>query len=77
MVLRQPATSDELLGAADIQSLADLGNSFALVREMRSVPFGLEDISRLAVATAAPLLPLLLTIFSLEELVLRIIKTVF
>jgi hypothetical protein len=76
-VLRQPATSDELLGAPDIQSLADLGNSFALVREMRSVPFGLEDISRLAVATAAPLLPLLLTIFSLEELILRIIKTVF
>jgi hypothetical protein len=76
-ILRDPAYSDELLGAADIQSLADLGNSYALVREMRSVPFGLEDISRLAVATAAPLLPLLLTIFSLEELIIRIIKTVF
>jgi hypothetical protein len=44
---------------------------------MRTVPFGLEGISRLAIATAAPLLPLLLTIFSLEELILRIIKTVF
>jgi hypothetical protein len=76
-VLRNPIPSDELLGAADIQSLADLGNSYALVREMRSVPFGIEDISRLAGATAAPLLPLLLTIFSLEELLLRIIKTVF
>ena len=74
---RTPFPSDELLGAADIQSLADLGNSYALVREMRLVPFGLEDISRLAAATAAPLLPLLLTIFSLEELLLRIIKTVF
>jgi hypothetical protein len=76
-VLRGPASSDKLLGAADIQSLADLGNSYALVRDMRSVPFGLEDISRLAIATAAPLLPLLLTIFSLEEVILRIIKTVF
>jgi hypothetical protein len=76
-VLRDSTPSDELLGAADIQSLADLGNSYALVREMRTVPFGLEDISRLAIATAAPLLPLLLTIFSLEELILRIIKTVF
>jgi hypothetical protein len=76
-ILGNPAPSEELLGAADIQSLADLGNSYALVREMRSVPFGLEDITRLAAATAAPLLPLLLTIFSLEELIMRIIKTVF
>jgi hypothetical protein len=71
------APTEELLGAADIQSLADLGNSFALVREMRPVPFGLEDISRLAAVTAAPFLPLLLTIWSPEELVLRIIKVVF
>ena len=76
-VLRDPAASEELLGAADIQSLADLGNSYALVRDMRSVPFGLEDITRLAAATAAPLLPLLLTTFSPEELIMRIIKVVF
>jgi len=57
----------EPLGTSDIQSLADIGNSYALVREMRAVPFGLEDISRLAAVTAAPLLPLLLTIFSPEE----------
>jgi len=44
---------------------------------MRPVPFGLEDISRLAIATAAPLVPLLLTIFSPEELIMRIIKVVF
>jgi hypothetical protein len=76
-VLSDPGPSEELLGAADIQSLADLGNSYSLVREMRAVPFGLEDISRLAAATAAPLLPLLLTIFSPEELIMRIIKVVF
>jgi len=76
-VLRDAVTSDELLGAADIQSLADLGNSYALVREMRSIPFALEDITRLAAATAAPFVPLLLTIFSPEELIMRIIKVVF
>jgi hypothetical protein len=76
-VLRDPGPSEELLGAADIQSLADLGNSYGLVREMRAVPFGLEDISRLAAATGAPLLPLLLTIFSPDELIMRIIKVVF
>jgi len=68
---------DELLGSGDIQSLADLGNSYAVVREMRVVPFGLEDIIRLAVATAAPLLPLGLTIFSLEDLIVRLVKIVF
>jgi hypothetical protein len=71
------ASSEEILGTADIQSLADLGNSYALVRDMRPVPFGLEDISRLAAATATPLLPLLLTIFSPEELIMRVIKVVF
>jgi hypothetical protein len=54
--------SGDLLGSGDIQSLADLGNSYAVVRETRTVPFGLQDISRLAAATAAPMVPLLLTI---------------
>ena len=72
-----PPGTEELLGAADIQSLADLGNSYAVVREMRTVPFGLQDISRLAIATAAPMVPLLLTIWSPEELITRIIKVVF
>ena len=74
-VLGHPA--EQLLGSADIQSLADLGNSYAVVNEMRSIPFGLQDITRLAVATAAPLLPLMLTIFSPEELIMRVIKVVF
>src|SRR5271157_2957715 len=75
--VRDPAPSEELLGTADIQSLADLDNSYTVVREMRPVPFGLQDIARLAAATAAPLTPLLLTVFSPEELILRVIKVVF
>jgi len=71
-----PDTS-ELLGAGDIQSLADLGNSYAVVREMRIVPFGFEHVTRLAAVTAAPFLPLTLTIFSLDELLSRLVKIVF
>lgn len=67
----------ELLGTGDIQSLSDLGQSYSVIREMRVVPFGLQDITRLAAATALPLLPLGLTMFSLEELVLRLVKIVF
>ena len=75
--VRGPSASDELLGTGDIQSLADLGNSYQVVREMRVVPFGLQDISRLTIATVAPLVPLLLTIFSFEELLIRIAKVLF
>jgi hypothetical protein len=75
--VRESPSSAELLGTGDIQSLADLGNSYQVIREMRIVPFGLQDISRLAIATAAPLSPLLLTVFSFEELMIRIFKVVF
>ena len=76
-VVRDPQPPEDLLGTGDIQSLADLGNSYALVREMRSIPFGTEDIVRLAAVTAAPLVPLLLTILSPEQLITEIIKVVF
>ena len=76
-IVREPDPSEELLGSGDIQSLADLGNSYAVVREMRTIPFGLEDITRLAAATAAPFIPLMLTIFSPEELNMRNVKIVF
>jgi|CZKJ01.1.fsa_nt_gi hypothetical protein len=66
-----------LLGSADIQSLADMGNIYSMVRKMRLVPFGTEDITRLAAATAAPLLPLLLTMFSVAQLVKFLVKIVF
>ena len=49
----------------------------AAVKEMRPIPFDLQDIARLAAATAVPLLPLGLTVFSLEELVTRIVKILF
>lgn len=69
-----PPDIGELLGTGDVQSLADLGNSYLVVGEMRIVPFGIKDVGRLAAATAAPLVPLTLTIFSFEELVTRLFK---
>lgn len=68
---------DELLGTGDIQSLADLANSYAVVSEMRYVPFTLKDIVRLAVATVLPVLPLLLTTMPLEELLSRLVRLIF
>jgi hypothetical protein len=75
--LQPTSPSEESLGSGDIQSLADLGNSYQVVREMRVVPFALKDVSRLAIATVIPLAPLLLTMFSFDELITRVIKIVF
>jgi len=69
--------SKELLGTGDIQSLADLGNSYTVVQEMRAVPFGLKDVSRLAAATAAPMVPLLFLVWSPEDVIMRVLKVVF
>jgi hypothetical protein len=41
------------------------------------VPFTLTDVARLAIATAAPAFPLLLTIMPLEEIVTRLLKIIF
>ena len=76
--LRGGAPADEpLIGSADIQSLADLCNSFEVVKGMRMVPFNLQTVVQLAVATLLPVAPLLLTIFSLEDLLLSLLKIVF
>ena len=71
------SADEELLGSGDIQSLADLGNSMAVVQEMRLFPFGWRDVTRLAMITATPFLPLLLTMFSLEDFATFIIKAIF
>jgi len=69
----QTPVNEPLLGSGDIQSLADMGNSFAVVQNMRIVPIKKEDALRIAAATLAPIVPLALTMMSLEEL----LKTLF
>jgi hypothetical protein len=76
--LRGGAPADEpLIGSGDIQSLADLGNSFEVVRTMRIAPFTKETIIQLAAATVAPLAPLLLTMMPLEDLLKKLLGIVF
>jgi hypothetical protein len=76
-VRHEPAPDGELLGTGDIQSLADLGNSYSVIADMRAVPLRLANITQLAAVTAAPFVPLLLTVFSPEELIMRLIKVIF
>ena len=72
---RDPA--EPLIGSADIQSLADLSHSFEVIKGMRLVPFTKETVFQLGVVTLVPLVPLLLTMISLEELLKRLLSAVF
>jgi hypothetical protein len=76
--LRGGAPADEpLVGSADIQSLADLGNSYEVVRTMNIAPITRDAVLRLAAATLVPIVPLLLTMMSLEELLKRLFGILF
>jgi hypothetical protein len=76
--LRGGAPLDEaLVGSADIQSLADLSNSFEVVRTMRPAPITRDDVVRLVIVTLVPVAPLLLTMMPLDELVRRLIGVLF
>jgi hypothetical protein len=75
--LRGGARPEEpLVGSADIQSLADMGNSFEVVKGMRLVPFGKEMVVQLAVISLLPVAPLVLTMIPLGELLDRFLQVV-
>lgn len=71
-----PGRSNDLLGSADIQSLADLSNGFTVVHEMRLLPFSRNVVVRLLILIALPLVPLGLTMFPFQVLVQQLIKVV-
>ncbi|CAG9186735.1 hypothetical protein [Cupriavidus pinatubonensis] len=76
--LRGCAPANEpLVGSGDIQSLADLGNSFEVVRGMRIAPVTRDAIVQLAAAVLIPMAPLALTMMPLEELLKHLFGLLF
>ena len=72
--LRGGASAGEpFIGSADIQSLADLANSFEVVRSMRLAPISLDAVLQLLVVTLLPVAPLVLTMMSVEEVLKRLV----
>lgn len=68
---------EPLLGTPDIQSLSDLANSYQVVSEFRLLPVTNQNLVRLVLWIAFPLLPLTLTMVPLEELIKRFFKLAF
>jgi len=76
--LRRPAPANEaFVGSADIQSLADLGNSYEVVRGMRMAPISNLAVLGVVAATLLPIAPLLLTVMPLEELLRELSSILF
>ncbi len=72
--LRGGAPLDEpLVGSGDIQSLNDLAGSFEVVNSMRPFPFSKTIVLQTAIAALVPVLPLALTMISLEDMVKRLL----
>ena len=62
------AADSTLLGTADIQSLADLGNAFNVVKGMRWITVGPRLLTTMTMAAVVPLAPLLLFRYPIGEL---------
>lgn len=58
------------------RSLANLGNSMAVVQEMRFQPFGWQYVTRLAIITATAYLSLRVTFPSLEDFATFVVKAI-
>jgi hypothetical protein len=68
------AAEEPLLGTGDIQSLADLGNSYELVRKMRVVPIELSDFIAIALPSVFPALPLAATVMPVGEILKGVLR---
>jgi hypothetical protein len=71
------AADEPMLGCGDIQSLADLGNSYSIIQDMRIVPVTKQAMLQLGAVTLAPITPLLLTLMPLEELLQKLFGILF
>lgn len=69
--------NEVLLGTTDIQSLADLSNSYNVSSQMRILPFGRSCIIAIVILTFFPLLPLLFTTMPIEKILNHVVGIIF
>ena len=66
--------NEPLLGTGDIQSLADLGNSYSFIEKMKPLPVDLRTLIHLIIASLLPMVPLLLTVMPLKDILKLLFK---
>jgi len=65
---------EQILGTEDIQSLGSLGDSYDMVRQMKVIPMELSDFIALALPTAIPALPLVLTVVPMKVILGQLLR---
>ncbi len=76
--LRSGQHMDEpFLGSEDVRALADLGRSMETVEDMRPLPVTRESMVMVALATLAPIAPLLLAATPTDSLMERLLGVLF
>jgi hypothetical protein len=73
---KQPE-DEPLLGTSDIQSLADLANSFEVIRGTRVVPFDLTVLIVVLAAAIVPLLPLVFAVVPAADVLKKVAGALF
>lgn len=68
--------SEPLIGSSDIQSLADLANSYAVIEQMRILPVSRTALLQFIAVTLLPMAPLLLTMMPLEKIITSLVGMV-
>jgi hypothetical protein len=66
--LRGARTEESPLGSGDIQSLADLANSYTVVRNMRFAPLTLQNAVPIVLSMGLPMVPFLTAILPLKDI---------
>lgn len=66
--------NEPLLGTSDLQSLADLYNSFSIVRQMKVVLIDKKVLLGLAIPVTLPMIPLIVMATPMDQLVRAVLK---
>jgi hypothetical protein len=70
----RPPQGETLLGSSDIQSLADLNNSYAAVRQISVIPIQKDTLMVLALLATLPLVPVLIAAMPVDQLLRTLLK---
>jgi hypothetical protein len=73
-IWRNNPDGEPLLGSGDIQSLADLGNSFEIIRKMKVLPIAVSDFIAMVLPGLLPALLLATTVMPLGEILKSLLK---
>jgi hypothetical protein len=67
-------SGEPLLGSADIQSLADLGNSYEIIKNMRALPLTRADFFGMALPGVLPAIPLAATVMPIGDILKNLLR---